>query len=151
MIKVGIEFSLVVFFLLMREKKTLLPLWLKNTPCDANLILTISLLILVWNRSWLSREPQECTNVFSVSIPNERTIPSAGLQQQWGKCRQHFILKLPLVKRKQVANTMKMLRTLASKFDLSFCHAYVVFTPSAIKLHQCVLASVFFFFSIRSR
>ena len=100
------------------------------------------MLILVWNRSWLSREPRECTNVFSVSIPNKRTIPSAGLQLKWGKCRQLFILKLPLVKRKQVRNTMKMSWTLASKFDFSFCHAHVVFTPSAMNFaSMCIKKS----------
>ena len=27
--------------------------------------------ILVWNRVWFSRELQECTNVLTVSVPNE--------------------------------------------------------------------------------
>ena len=66
--------------------------------------------------------------------------PSAGLQLTWGTCRQHFILKLPLVQRKQVGNTMKMLRILVSKFDFSFWHAYVVFTPSAINFaSMCII------------
>ena len=30
-----------------------------------------TLLILVWNRVWFSRELWECMNVFIVSIPNE--------------------------------------------------------------------------------
>ena len=39
--------------------------------------------ILVWNGVWLSREVQECMNVFVVSNPNEKETERADANSKW--------------------------------------------------------------------